>query len=551
MQETAKNSSEKAEERRKLTPREAKTTWGSDLKVSYTPKDLKGFDYERDLGEPGQYPFTRGIYPLMYRGRFWSMRLYAGFETATTTNERFRFLLDHGQTGLSVALDLPTQLGLDADDPAAEFDVGRVGVAINTLRDMEEIFEGIPLDKISTSFTVNATASIILAMYVVAGEKQGVSPEKLRGTIQNDILKEYVARGTWIFPPEPSLRLIGDTIEYCIKESPRFNPLSITGHQASAGATPIQTIAYSFLNAMEYAKEMMRRGYDIDDFAYIFAFGIHPGGCGKFDFFESIARLRAARRTWARLMKERFKAKKPDSMRLRFYSAAGGDWMQKREPLNNIARMTVGAMAIAFGGAQSMRLPGYDEAYAIPTEEAALTALRVEQILAYETGIGDVVDPLAGSYYVEALTNEAEKEIYKWMDKIESMGGILAAIERGFIQKEMAREAYINERKIRSGEIVRVGVNKFVSEKEETHEIQIHEMDPEVRDKQIHRLNEVKSQRDGERVRKSLAELRQEAEAKKNVMPYLLECIRAYATMGEMVKVFKEVYGIYREASFL
>ena len=551
MEEKEKKSKEKAGESKKMLPREVKTTWGEDLKVFYSPEDLANFDYQQDLGDPGQYPFTRGPYPLMYRGRFWSMRLYAGFETAGATNERFRFLLDHGQTGLSVALDLPTQLGLDSDDPDAEFDVGRVCVAISTLKDMEYIFQGIPLDKISTSFTVNGTAAIILAMYVAAGEKQGVSSEKLRGTIQNDILKEYVARGTWIFPPEPSLRLIGDTIEYCVKESPRFNPLSITGHQASAGATPIQAVAYSFLNAIEYGKEMIRRGYAIDDFAYIFAFGIHPGGCGKFDFFESVGRLRAARRLWARLMKERFGAKKPDSMRLRFYAATGGDWLQKREPLNNIARITVGAMSIVLGGAQSMRLPGYDEVYAIPTEEAALTALRIEQILAYETGVGDVVDPLAGSYYVEHLTNEAEKEIQKWMDKIDSLGGIMACIQNGFIQREMAREAYQTERKIRSGEIVRVGVNKFQSEKAEDHEIQIHEMDPEVREKQIRRLQEVKKQRDGAKVRQSLDELRKAAEAKKNVMDQLIDCAKAYATMGEMVKVFKKVYGVYREASFL
>lgn len=542
---------QQGEKRSGPAPRQVKTTWGSDLKVVYTPKDLENFDYERDLGEPGKYPFTRGIYPLMYRGRFWSMRLYAGFETAAATNERFRFLLDHGQTGLSVALDLPTQLGMDSDNPGAEFDVGRVGVAIDTLSDMEEIFAGIPLDKISTSFTVNSTASIILAMYVAAAEKQGVAAEKLRGTIQNDILKEYVARGTWIFPPEPSLRLIGDTIEYCIRNSPRFNPLSITGHQASAGATPIHTIAYSFLNAIAYAKEMIRRGYNIDDFAYIFAFGIHPGGCGKFDFFESIARLRAARRAWARIMKERFHARKPDSMRLRFYAAAGGDWMQKREPLNNIARITVGAMAIALGGAQSMRLPGYDEVYAIPTEQAALTALRIEQVLAYETGIGDVVDPLAGSYYVETLTNEAEQEIYKWMDKIDSLGGILACIENGFVQKEMARHAYESERQIRSGEIVRVGVNKFVSEKESDHAIEIHEMDPAVREKQLRRLSEVKSQRDETAVETTLARLKKAVQEKENIMPALLDCVRAYATMGEMVGILKGVYGVHREASFI
>lgn len=551
MEGKEKKPSEKIGEKMKMAAREAKTTWGSDVKVFYSPKDLENFGYREDLGDPGQYPYTRGIYPLMYRGRYWSMRMYAGFSTARDTNERFRFLLDHGQTGLSLALDLPTQLGLDSDDPAAEFDVGRVGVAIDTLKDMEDIFQEIPLDQISTSITINATASIILAMYVVAAEKQGISPEKLRGTIQNDILKEYVARGTWIFPPDPSLRLIGDTIEYCLRESPRFNPLSITGHQGTAGATPIQTIAYTFLNAIEYAKEMLRRGYAIDNFAYIFAFGIHVAGSGKFDFFEAIARLRAARRVWARLMKERFKAEKPDSLRLRFYSACGGDWMQKREPLNNVARITVAATAIALGGAQSMFLPAYDEVYAIPTEQASLTSLRIEQILAYETGIADVVDPMAGSYYVEALTHQAEKEILKWMEKIDSMGGIMACIENGFIQSEMAKEAYLTERKVRSGEIARVGVNKFVSEKEGDHEIQLHEMDPEVRERQIRRLKEVRRQRDGEEVGKSLADLRRAAERKQNVMPYLLEGVRAYATMGEMVKVLKDVYGTHREASFL
>ncbi len=532
-------------------PREARTTWGSDLKIFYSPKDLEGFDYQRDLGDPGEYPFTRGIYPLMYRGRIWSMRMYAGFSTAGDTNERFKFLLGHGQTGLSLALDLPTQLGLDSDDPAAEFDVGRVGVAIDTLKDMEEIFKDIPLDQISTSITVNATASILLALYVVAAEKQGIPPHKLRGTLQNDILKEYVARGTWIFPPEPSLKLIGDTVDYCLRESPRFNPLSITGHHGTAGATQIQTIAYCFLNAIEYAKEMLRRGYAIDDFAYIFAFGIHVSGAGEFHFFESIARLRAARRVWARLMKERFHAQKVDSMRLRFYSACGGDWMQKREPLNNIARISFAAMAIALGGAQSMFLPAYDEVYAIPTEQAALRSLRVEQILAYETGAADVVDPLAGSYYMEALTDEAEKEILNWMEKIENMGGILLAIESGFIQQEMAKEAYRIEKKIRQGEIVRVGVNKFISEREETQEIEIYEPDPDARDRQIRRLQEVKKQRDGERVRKSLEELRRAAESREGVMPSLLECVRAYASMGEMVRVLKDVYGIYREAPFL
>jgi len=550
--EKEKKADKGKEEKAKIAPREAKTSWDADLKVFYTSKDVDGFDYDRDLGDPGKYPFTRGIYPLMYRGRLWTMRLYAGFDTATSTNERFRFLLDHGQTGLSVALDLPTQLGIDSDESAAEFDVGRVGVAIDTLRDMEELFQGIPLDKISTSFTVNGTASMILALYVAAAEKQGVSPDKLRGTIQNDILKEYVARGTWIFPPKPSIRLIGDTIEYCLKSSPRFNPLSITGHQASAGATPIQTIAYSFLNALEYAKEMIRRGYAIDDFAYIFAFGVHAAGCnGNLGFFESIARMRAARRLWARLMKERFQAQKPDSMRLRFYSAGGGDWMTKREPLNNIVRSSYAAVAMALGGSQSMRLAGYDEVYAIPTEHAALMSLRILQILAYETGIPDVVDPLAGSYYVEALTNEAEREIRNWMDKIDSMGGIQAAIESGFVQREMARQAYIAEKKVRTGETVRVGVNKFVSETEEEHELELHETDPAVREKQIGRLKEIKSQRNRERVEKSLQELRHTAEGEKNLMPYLIECARAYATIGEMVKVLKGVFGVHREASFL
>ena len=443
------------------------TNTGIKVKLFYDPTDIPQFTYETSLGNPGQYPYTRGIYPSMYRGRLWTMRQYAGFSTSENTNSRFKFLLNQGQTGLSLALDLPTQLGLDSNDPLAKDDVGKLGVAIDTLKDMEEIFEGIPLDRISTSFTINATASILLAMYVVTAEKQGVSPDKLRGTIQNDIIKEYIARGTYIFPPEPSIRLIGDTIEYCIKHVPKFNSVSVSGtHICECGATPAQGVAYPFLTGIAYIQEVLNRGYPIDDIAPLLSFHLIAGGV-QFNFFQDIAKLRAARRLWAKILKERFNSKSEKSMQLKFSTGGMGGGMTEQQPLNNIARISFYALAAALAGSQSMNLPCFDEAYAIPTDEAIRTSLRIQQIIAYEMGIPDVVDPLGGSYYIESLTDFFEKEIIAEMERIDAMGGILRCVEDGAIQKQLAEQAYQVQKKFESGEMIKVGVNRFRIDEED------------------------------------------------------------------------------------
>jgi methylmalonyl-CoA mutase N-terminal domain/subunit len=414
------------------------TNTGVTVKLFYDPKDVPRLDYGTSLGDPGQYPYTRGIYPTMYRGKLWTMRQYAGFSTSENTNSRFKFLLDQGQTGLSLALDLPTQLGLDSDDPLVKDDVGKLGVAIDTLRDMEEMFDGIPLDKISTSFTINSTASIVLAMYVATAEKQAVVPSTLRGTIQNDIIKEYIARGTYIFPPEPSIRLIGDTIEYCMKHIPRFNSVSVSGtHICECGATPAQGVAYPFLTGIAYLQEVLDRGYTIDDIAPLLSFHLIAGGV-QFNFFQEIAKLRAARRLWAKILKERFHSKSEKAMRLKVSTGGMGGGMTEQQPLNNIARIAFYALAASLAGSQSMNLPCFDEAYAIPTDEAIRTSLRIQQIIAHEIGIPDVVDPLGGSYYVESLTDFFEKEISAEMERIDSLGGILRCVEDGAIQKQLA-----------------------------------------------------------------------------------------------------------------
>ena len=431
------------------------TNTGVKVKLFYDPTDVPQFNYEAFLGNPGQYPYTRGIYPSMYRGRLWTMRQYAGFSTSENTNSRFKFLMNQGQTGLSLALDLPTQLGLDSDDSLAKDDVGKLGVAIDTLRDMEEIFDGIPLDKISTSFTINSTASILLAMYVATAEKQGVDPRQLRGTIQNDIIKEYIARGTYIFPPEPSIRLIGDTIEYCIKHIPNFNSVSVSGtHICECGATPSQGIAYPFLTGIAYIQEVLRRGHTIDDIAPLLSFHLIAGGV-QFNFFQDVAKLRAARRLWAKVIKERFHSQSEKSTQLKFSTGGMGGGMTEQQPLNNIARISFYALAAALAGSQSMNLPCFDEAYAIPTDEAIRTSLRIQQIIAYEIGIPDVADPLGGSYYVEALTDSFEKEILSEMQRIDSLGGILRCVEDGTIQKQLANQAYEVQKKLDSGEMVK------------------------------------------------------------------------------------------------
>jgi methylmalonyl-CoA mutase N-terminal domain/subunit len=539
---TDKKESTKKGENPKTNSELLETNTGAKVKLFYDPEDVPRFDYETSLGNPGQYPYTRGIYPTMYRGKLWTMRQYAGFSTSENTNSRFKFLLEHGQTGLSLALDLPTQLGLDSDDPLAKDDVGKLGVAIDTLRDMEEMFEGIPLDKISTSFTINSTASIILAMYVATAEKQGVDPSTLRGTIQNDIIKEYIARGTYIFPPEPSIRLIGDTIEYCIKDIPRFNSVSVSGtHICECGATPTQGVAYPFLTGIAYLREVLDRGYDIDDIAPLLSFHLIAGGV-QFNFFQEVAKLRAARRLWAKILKERFNSRSEKAMRLKFSTGGMGGGMTEQQPLNNIARIAFYALAAALAGSQSMNLPCFDEAYAIPTDEAIRTSLRTQQIIAYEIGIPDVVDPLGGSYYVESLTDSLEKEIVAEMERIDSLGGILRCVGDGTIQKQLADQAYKVQRKFESGEMTKVGVNRFQID-EADRELEVFEVDPETRSRQMGRLSRIREERDNQKVGSALEALEKAVVEKENLMPFILDAVRAYATVGEIVGELKEIYG--------
>ncbi len=526
--------------------REAYTSFGQPVKVHYGPEDLEGFDPRRDLGDPGSFPFTRGIYPTMYRSQLWTMRPYAGMATAEETNERFKFLLNSGQTGLSLAFDLPTQLGLDSDDPLAKYDVGKLGVAVDTLDDMERLFDGIPLDKMSTSFTINSTAAIILAMYVLVGKKQGVAPAQLRGTVQNDILKEYVARGTWIFPPKPSMRLIADTIEFCIKQIPRFNPISVSAtHICEYGAKAEQSVSLPFLNALAYIDEVLKRGYSVDQIAPQIVFHMAVGG-RNFHLFEDVAKLRAARRLWARLMKERYGAKNPESMRLKFSTGALGGGMTAAEPLNNIARGALFGLAAVLAGTRSLNGGCFDEAYAIPSDLAIRTALRVQQILAYEAGVTDTVDPLAGSYYVESLTNQMEARMRQTMEEIENRGGIVKAIEEGTLQRELARQSYEHQERISRGERILVGVNRFTS-KEEEKPIEVYRANPKIRENQTARLKAVKDRRDPKRVQETLSALRQAAEKGENIFPTLFPAVEALATVGEITSALKQVFGEYQE----
>ncbi len=527
----------------KTLDEKAQTSSGIEVDLLYTPEDIKGIDYLNELGFPGEYPFTRGVYPTMYRGRNWTMRQYSGLATAEESNARYKFLLEGGQTGLSVALDLPTQMGIDSDHELAEGEVGVVGVSIDTLKDMERLFEGIPLDRITTSFTINATAAILLAMYIAVAEKQGVPPEKLGGTIQNDILKEYVARGAWIFPLEPSVRLIGDTIEYCMENIPRFNPISIAGaHFRGAGANAIQEIAFTFCDAIVYVDSMLERGIDVDKFAPMLSFWFTT----NIDFFEEVAKFRAARRLWAKIMKERYGAKNPRSWMLRFGTSILAASLTAQQPENNIVRVACEAMSAVLGGVQSLFTASYDEAYSIPSEEAAQIALRTQQVLAYETGITRTVDPLAGSYYVEYLTNRLEEEITKLMEKIEALGGMVEMIQSGYVQREISTMAYEHERNIKSGEKVMVGVNRFVVDEKE-RKLSLYEMDPEVSKKQIAGLQRVKAERDNKHVGTTLEKLRLAAEGKQNIMPSLMDAVKAYATIGEITDVLRDVFGSFEE----
>ena len=519
---------------------------GTPVKVFYGPEGEAGTDYQRDLGNPGEYPFTRGIYPTMYRSAYWTMRQYSGQATSESTNERFKYLLDHGQTGLSLAFDLPTQIGLDSDDPMAEDDVGKLGVAVDTLEDFEKIFEGIPLDQVSTSFTINATAPIILAMYILVAEKQGIDRRQLKGTVQNDILKEYIARGTWIFPPKPSVKLVGDTVAFCIREVPNFNPISVSGtHIREYGADAAQAVALPISIAQVYIDEVLKRGFSIDEIAPLLSFHL-PVGCIDFNFFEDIAKLRAGRRFWARLMKEKYGAKDSRSCQFRFSTGGMGGGLTAAQPLNNIARATAYAMAAIFAGTRSMNLACFDEVYAIPSDLAIRTSLRTQQILAYETGVADVVDPLGGSYYVEALTTEMEEKFKGILESLDKKGGIVKEIETGNIQRELAQQKYQIQKKVNSGERVLVGVNRF-QVKEEEKDLEIYKVAPEVLQRQIERFKRVKESRDAIQVVKSLEKLKDDAKAGENLMPRLFEPLKANATLGEIVAALKEVYGEYRE----
>ncbi len=521
-------------------------TTGSGILVKriYTPLDIRDLGYVRDLGFPGEYPYIRGVYPTMYRGRLWTMRMYAGYGTAEETNARYKYLLKEGQTGLSVAFDLPTQLGYDPDHPLARGEVGKVGVSMPTLKDMEILFEGIPLDKVTTSMTINAPTAMLLAMYIAVAEKQGVSMDKLGGTVQNDILKEYVARGNYIYPPQPSMKLVVDVIEFCTKNMPRWNPISISGyHMREAGATAVQEVAFTLASAIAYVEACLERGLEVDSFArrLSFFFAAHN------DFFEEIAKFRAARRLWARIMRERFGAKHPDSLRLRFHAQTAGSTLTAQQPQNNIVRVTIQALAAILGGAQSLHTNSYDEAYCLPTEEAVRIALRTQQIIAYESGVTNVIDPLGGSYYVEWLTNEIESQAEKYIKKIDAMGGMVKAIEQGYIQREIVESAYRYQKEVEEGKRVVVGVNKFVIE--EPIQIRLLKVRPEVEKAQIERVREVRSSRDDQRAKRALKSLREAAESGENVMPTILQAVKAYCTIGEMCDVLREVYGEYQAST--
>ncbi len=508
----------------------------------YTPADYPtDFDYLKDLGFPGQYPFTRGVQPNMYRGRLWTMRQYAGFGTAEESNRRYKYLLEQGQTGLSVAFDLPTQMGYDSDDPMSLGEVGRVGVAIDSLEDMEILFKDIPLDKVSTSMTINATASILLAMYIVVAEKQGVPMEKLRGTIQNDILKEYIARGTYIFPPEPSMRIITDIFAFCKENIPRWNTISISGyHIREAGSTAVQEVAFTLADAITYVEHAIRAGLHVDEFAprLSFFFAAHT------DFIEEISKFRAARRLWAKIMKERFGAQKSKSMMLRFHTQTGGVTLTAQQPKNNIVRVTLQALAAVLGGTQSLHTNSYDEALALPTELSVMIALRTQQIIAEESGVANTVDPLAGSYVIERMTTDIEKAAMDYIRKIDDMGGMLRAIEMGYPQKEIHESAYRYQLEIEKQQRVIVGVNKFVM-KEEPPVGEILKVKPEVEKRQVERLKRLKATRDNQKVAEALEKLKEVARSEENLMPHIIDAVRVYATVGEIVKALKEVFGTY------
>ena len=516
------------------------TLSGIPLDRIYTPLDLEKDKSLTDIGFPGEFPFTRGVYPTMYRSRLWTMRQYAGFGTAEDTNKRYKYLLEQGQTGLSVAFDLPTQMGYDSDHSMASGEVGKVGVAISSLRDMEVLFEGIPLDKVSTSMTINSTAMILLAMYVAVGEKQGVDRSNLRGTIQNDILKEYVARGTYIFAPEPSMRLVTDTIEFCSKEMKRWNSISISGyHIREAGSTAIQEIAFTLANAIAYVDAVVSRNLDVDAFAPRLTFFF----CSHNDLLEEVAKFRAARRLWARIMKDRFGAKLDRSMMLRFHAQTSGVSLTAQQPENNAIRVAIQALAAVLGGTQSLHTNSMDEALALPSEHAATLALRTQQIIAHESGVTNTIDPLAGSYFLESLTDEIEKKTVEYIEKIDEMGGVAVAIEKGYLQQEIADSAYRYQRDIENKGRIVVGVNEFKTGEPGTMDTL--KVDPEVESKQKQALAKLREERNNGKVTRSLKDLKEEAGKDTNLVPYVLDCVSNLATLGEISDVLREVLGRY------
>lgn len=522
------------------------TPSGIPVKRLYTPLDHADTDYLSEIGFPGAYPFTRGVQPTMYRGRHWTMRQYAGFGTAEESNKRYRFLLEQGQTGLSVAFDLPTQIGYDSDDEMAIGEVGKVGVAIDSLKDVETLFSAIPLDQVSTSMTINAPAAILLAMYIAVAEAQGVSPEKLRGTIQNDILKEYSSRGTYIFPPKPSMRIITDIFSYCAEKVPQWNTISISGyHIREAGSTAVQEVAFTLANGIAYVEAALNAGLDVDKFGprLSFFFNAHS------DFFEEVAKYRAARRLWAELMKERFKAKNPKSMMIRFHTQTAGCTLTAQQPYNNIMRVAFQAMAAVLGGTQSLHTNSMDEALSLPSEAAVQIALRTQQVIAHETGVTDTVDPLAGSYFVETLTKEIYERAAGYIRKIDEMGGAVPAVEQGYVQREIQDSAYRYQREIEKAERIVVGLNRFQTEAERPKDLL--RVNPKVRESQIERLNKLKSERDGKRIEKALGELRRAAEGSQNLMPPILAAVKAYATLGEICNVLRGVFGEYQQVDTL
>ncbi len=525
-------------------PEKGEYTTSSDMRIEriYTPAELQDFDYVRDLGFPGEYPLIRGVYPTMYRARLWTMRQYAGFGTAEQTNQRFKYLLDHGQTGLSVAFDFPTQVGYDCDHPLSLGEVGKVGVSASTLKDMEVLFDGIPLDKVTTSMTINAPANVLLAMYVAVGQKQGVDQAKLGGTVQNDILKEYVARGMYIFPPKPSMRIVTDIFEYCSKNMPQWNTISISGyHIREAGATAVQEVAFTFANAIAYVQTAIDRGLDLDKFAgrLSFFFAAHN------DFLEEIAKFRAARRLWAKIMRDRFHAKSLGSMMLRFHTQTSGVALTAQQPYNNIVRVALQALSAVFGGTQSLHTNSFDEAYALPSEQAVTIALRTQQIIACESGVVDTVDPLAGSYYIESLTNEIEEKATRYIEEIDRIGGAVAAVEKGFMQREITESAYRFQKKVEAKKQIVVGVNEFRGEEEIP--IKTLQINPAIEKKLVEQLNHIKNQRNKARVNEALGKLRVVAEKENlSLMPCIIEAVKEYVTLGEICKTLREVYGEYK-----